>query len=487
MGRFELSSDFVINDTLKPHVNNNFRVVSSPGQPLHHDCARGQPIYPKILTTGSGNAVHLPSIFSKLIALTGKTRPNVVYIGTPFFDREDKYETGTASFRRIGCNIKRLMVAKECTTPSQEEMTRIVVHWADLIMISGGNSLFAMLRWQSIGLDRLLHEAATKGKVLCGGLAGCGCYFESMQTDSLKPEACKLSERVLAELSPEERLDWSFVRITCLGFMDGFCIPHIDTVGTNNIARMDIAKKMLLEAHLEASSPSGNPSETFGRRPIFGLGVDEQAAIIYEEGKNSVHSAGPRFTNFLFVNDMNNEVVSIPLVPNTEEAATLDELVERAIRSVAALQSPLDLVVSTEVSDACHRRGCSRVGSFVNFDDLSKLMEHSSLEHSNAPKISSSEINSIRLRHQRFPSHAVPLPRMGENNLQSTHVTYTRTPSFDSFLDALPLVVHHDANATALYGIRSNGADTTGSCAEQSQTKMSSEVGRRPVQASTIQ
>lgn len=282
MVQFQLVSDFVINDTLTPHVKNNFRVVPTP-KAIHNDPITGAPIYPTIVTTGSGDAIHSPIVFAKIIKLTGKERPKVVYIGTPFFDREDKYEQGTASFRKIGCSIKRLMVAKECTTPSEEEMRRIVVDWADLLIISGGNSLFAMLRWQSIGLDLLIKEAATKGKVLCGGSAGCGCYFESMQTDSLKPEACKLSERVLTELSAEERLNWSFVRITCLGFINAFCVPHIDTVGSNNVARSDIAKKMLLEAHVEAVSAGDSA-------PIFGLGVDEKAAIVYEQGKLSIIS-----------------------------------------------------------------------------------------------------------------------------------------------------------------------------------------------------
>ena len=181
MGRFELASDSVINHTLRPHVHTNFRVDGvAPGKPLQQTkqtdatTATTATVYPKILTTGSGNAVHEPPIFRKLISMTSKEKPNVVYIGTPFFDRDDKYDSGTESFRSIGCRIKRLMVAKECTTPSPEEMRRIIVDWADLVMVSGGNSLFAMLRWQSIGLDQLLREAASNGTVMCGGSAGCG-------------------------------------------------------------------------------------------------------------------------------------------------------------------------------------------------------------------------------------------------------------------------------------------------------------------------
>jgi hypothetical protein len=252
-----------------------------------------------------------------------------------------------------------------------------MVDWSDLIMISGGNSLFALLRWQSIGLDLLIKEAAVRGKVLCGGSAGCGCYFDSMQTDSLKPEACKLSEKVLTDLCAEERLNWSFTRITCLGFMNAFCIPHIDTVGTNNIARVDTAKKMLLEAHMKVEE------RDLDSRPVFGFGVDEKAAVIYEGGKLKIFSAGPRATgvgdatcHILFVNNL-NQVMCIPITPNTGEALSMDELIDRAMRSVMALQSPLDLIVSEGVSNACHRRGCSEAIDFMTFIEDPTTMEQS--------------------------------------------------------------------------------------------------------------
>lgn len=424
---FELVSDFVINDLLQPHINDNFHVVDVPGSALlvpptpsssssrqsvvigddvgdhtADGCGRGaannappslQYVYPKILTTGSGNAVHTPFLFTKLIALTNKDRPNVVYIGTPFFDREDKYDSGTQTFRSIGCRVKRLMVAKECTTPSHEEMCRIMIDWADLIFISGGNSLFALLRWQSIGLDQLIKYAAIKGKVLSGGSAGCGCFFSSLQTDSLKPEACKLSEKVLTELSPEARLNWSFTRITCLGFIDAFCVPHIDTVGTNNVARVDTAKKMLLEANMaiKAVQPllstnddgavvgvagGGGNEQQQQHRPIYGFGVDEKACIIYEEGKIKIWSSGKRATglgeatcHILFINNL-NEVMCIPLPYNTGEALTMEGWIDRAMRSVMALQSPLDLHVGNAVSNASHRRGCSASIDFMTLGGM---------------------------------------------------------------------------------------------------------------------
>ena len=179
-------------------------------------------------------------------------------------------------------------------------------------------------------------------------------WSDSMQTDSLKPEACKLAEKVLTDLSAEERLDWSFVRITCMGYINAFCVPHIDTTGTNGIARVDIAKKMLLENY-------NRDDES----PIFGLGVDEKCAVVYEEGKVTIMSAGLRKTcvgeataHMLFVNER-NEVMVIPVTPDTGESLTLEEMLERAKREVDALQSPLDLMISPDVNAACHRRGCS--------------------------------------------------------------------------------------------------------------------------------
>ena len=175
-----------------------------------------------------------------------------------------------------------------------------------------------------------------------------------MQTDSLKPEACKLAEKVLTDLSAEERLDWSFVRITCMGYINAFCVPHIDTTGTNGIARVDIAKKMLLENY-------NKDDDT----PIFGLGVDEKCAVVYEEGKVTIMSAGKRVmgigeatAHMLFVNER-GEVMVIPVTPNTNEAFTLEEMLERAKREVEAVQSPLDLMTNPDVNAACHRRGCS--------------------------------------------------------------------------------------------------------------------------------
>lgn len=142
-----------------------------------------------------------------------------------------------------------------------------------------------------------------------------------------------------------------------MGYLNAFCVPHIDTKGTNEVARVEIAKKMLLDAQLECGM----------EHAIIGMGVDELAGIVYENGKISIMSLGKRRNgigeatcHILYV-DQRREVMCIPLTPNTGEAATMEELIQRAVRSVEALQSPLDLIVSEEISisHAVHRRGVS--------------------------------------------------------------------------------------------------------------------------------
>jgi hypothetical protein len=66
------------------------------------------------------------------------------------------------------------------------------------------------------------------------------------------------------------------------------------------------------------------------------------------------------------------------MIPNTGEVMTLDEMIERAKRSVVALQSPLDLIVSESVSHACLRRGCSDAIDMVTLVEGSTTIEQAS-------------------------------------------------------------------------------------------------------------
>ena len=175
--------------------------------PAANDDAAAEAV-PKIVACGKGGALYLPAIFSKVIELSGKDTPNIVYIGTASFDADKNYLRHSGEFASRGCEVQRLDVSESRTVPSPDEMRRMVVDWADVLVCSGGNTLHALLRWKETGLDLLMKEAAQNGTVLCGGSAGAGCWFNSMHSDSLRPDNVKHADKVKEVLDDDELEDW---------------------------------------------------------------------------------------------------------------------------------------------------------------------------------------------------------------------------------------------------------------------------------------
>ena len=67
--------------------------------------------------------------------------------------------------------------------------------------------------WKETGFDSVLKQAWIDGKVMCGVSAGANCWFKECSTDSLK-----------IIYGP----DHPTVAMECLGFVDGFFVPHCD-------------------------------------------------------------------------------------------------------------------------------------------------------------------------------------------------------------------------------------------------------------------
>ena len=85
-----------------------------------------------------------------------------------------------------GCTINSLEVTS--STPSDMES---IVGKSDIIIVSGGNSLFAVDRWNKIGLSPMLKAAMERGAVLTGGSAGAICWFDGGHSDSWDPATFK--------------------------------------------------------------------------------------------------------------------------------------------------------------------------------------------------------------------------------------------------------------------------------------------------------
>ena len=305
-----VDTNFVIADDVIPEVSHHRRTNSESTHSRALSEVSVEDMFPKIVAAGKPGALQLGPIFDKVIELSGKELPNLLFIGTASFDRTDRFNSNTKRFREIGCDVRRLDVSDEDSNPCTEEMQFLVVDWANVIMCAGGNTLHALLRWKEVGLDMLIKESSMKGTVLCGGSAGAGCWFSSLHTDSLRPDNTKNKEQVLSDMDDEDLADWAYTKISALGFIDAMCVPHFDVTGTNGVARSEDAEQML---QADPSTPA--------------IGVDENAAfVVVGDEALSVSGDGIATCHVVHRDEETGEVTSTPI--SVQESMNLEEVLE---------------------------------------------------------------------------------------------------------------------------------------------------------------
>lgn len=124
---------------------------------------------------GCGTILNHPSMASHVLSLTGKgSTPRdvtLVYLGTPSYDVPSKRVAQTSHYVELGCNVASLDVVLEA--PTVDHM-RSMIDGADIILVSGGNTSFAIRRWKRLGLDVIIEEACLGERkvVMAGGSAG---------------------------------------------------------------------------------------------------------------------------------------------------------------------------------------------------------------------------------------------------------------------------------------------------------------------------
>eukprot|EP00294_Goniomonas_avonlea_P001383 CAMPEP_0114542180 /NCGR_PEP_ID=MMETSP0114-20121206/1703_1 /TAXON_ID=31324 /ORGANISM="Goniomonas sp, Strain m" /LENGTH=308 /DNA_ID=CAMNT_0001726471 /DNA_START=64 /DNA_END=990 /DNA_ORIENTATION=+ len=232
---------------------------------------------------GAGSdGLNVPEIAQAIIQLTGKVASeiNVLYFGTATYDLPGPQARQTARFVESGCTVTTCKVADEA--PSLAELEELVKK-ADVLLVSGGNTLFAMDRWKKLGVDRLMRDAMERNAVLAGGSAGAICWFDAGHSDSADPDSFK--EAMLAASSTEgdesstapqsaaEARSWEYIRVPCLGFLPGLVCPHHDKTQSNGVLRASDFDAMLLRHS--------------GER---GIGIDHWAALVVDGDRYSVIS-----------------------------------------------------------------------------------------------------------------------------------------------------------------------------------------------------
>ena len=224
------------------------------------------------LLLGSGAGLAEPGMAERVIELTGGSAAaiEVLYLGTASYDRPEARERQVTRFARLGCRLTPLDVATR--VPSTAEMEELSSR-ATVLLVSGGNTLYAVDRWAQLGLDRLLRAAVGRGAVICGGSAGAICWFDGGHSDSMDPTTYR---RPLADDDPRARR-WRYVRVDGLGLLPGLLCPHHDATQSNGVPRaVDFAA--MLARH---------PGET-------GLGLDDWAGLLLDGERYELVAADGR-------------------------------------------------------------------------------------------------------------------------------------------------------------------------------------------------
>ena len=144
-------------------------------------------------------------------------------------------------FADVGCPVEELQLTHEILIPGE---ISAAIERADIIAVSGGNTLFAIARWRQLGVDKLLIAAWERGAVMIGGSAGAICWFDGGHSDSLSP-ASVLEPK--PNMSDDETSTWNYVRVAGLVLVPALCCPHHDSTQSNGVPRATDFDRMVLE------------------------------------------------------------------------------------------------------------------------------------------------------------------------------------------------------------------------------------------------
>eukprot|EP00928_Gymnodinium_smaydae_P026364 TRINITY_DN20735_c0_g1_i1.p1 TRINITY_DN20735_c0_g1~~TRINITY_DN20735_c0_g1_i1.p1 ORF type:complete len:348 (+),score=44.49 TRINITY_DN20735_c0_g1_i1:45-1088(+) len=243
----------------------------------------------KIYAAGSGlDMLSQAETVREIIALSGKKAPRVLYLGTATYDAAGPGKTQTQSFHDAGCAVSALNVAVE--SPSVEEM-RPLFEKADIVLVSGGNTLYAHDRLVKLGVDRLIREALAKGTVMCGGSAGGIIWFDGGHSDSMEVESYKNAPGPLLNpsMSKQEMEAWAYIRVPGLSILPGLFCPHYDMTESNGALRASDFTGML-QRH---SGETGIAIDNWGAIVVDG----DSYRVISRQGKPGSHGADGEFVS----------------------------------------------------------------------------------------------------------------------------------------------------------------------------------------------
>ncbi|MEO1643823.1 MAG: peptidase E [Chloroflexota bacterium] len=117
-----------------------------------------------------------------VIALTGKARPKVCFLGQASAEHPDYVLRFMTAYAAAGADPSWFTLFR-----SIDRNYRETILAQDIIYVGGGNTKSMLAIWRDWGMDVVLKEALGKGVILTGVSAGAICWFEQAVTDSYAP------------------------------------------------------------------------------------------------------------------------------------------------------------------------------------------------------------------------------------------------------------------------------------------------------------
>ena len=193
-------------------------------------------------------------IDKKMVELTGKQHPKLVFIGAAHGDDLSRFLAIEKYFtEQFGCVVENLNLIDASKRPNADGLKKIILG-ADIIYVGGGNVTYLMKVLSDTGVDKLLRQAYDQGIIMAGNSAGGCAWFEYYGNDE------------------DDDFDGTFETFKpkkALGFVQGYFEPHWDTKPDQGISKKDVSRSAV--------------QSMLTKNNIFGYGVDEGAAIMVQD------------------------------------------------------------------------------------------------------------------------------------------------------------------------------------------------------------
>lgn len=169
----------------------------------------------------------------------------VGYLGTATYDQPLPQEKQTKHFISKGCKVEAIKVALGKPLKSELAHYEKIFESCDILIVSGGNTLYAVDAWERYGFRRLIKKCYERGCILTGGSAGMIAWFDAGHSDSMDPASYRSKIENFSKGVDESQLgeadlgvkNWKYIRVPGLGLFPGLACPHYDKVQSNGVLR----------------------------------------------------------------------------------------------------------------------------------------------------------------------------------------------------------------------------------------------------------